>query len=250
MTSLKLSEEKFLSDVKDHKMQIVCDQGVNRNIVFKIPDSSHYHFILTTWHGYLCISGDMGTFVFQRTSDMFSFFRIDKNDFNFSKDKKLNINAGYWSEKLEAEDKRIKSEKFSEEVFIEELKSRLNSFCSEMEIYEDEEETVQDRQQKIWESLESAASNVSSEEEAYSFILTDPSWPDSRDDEAFAEYLQQDPDFGNFNDYTHHFIWCLYAIVWGIKKYDEYKELLEKETSTHISDTFALGIASINRADC
>lgn len=27
-------------------------------------------------------------------------------------------------------------------------------------------------------------------------------------------------DFPNCNKYTFHYIWCLYAIVWGIQKYD------------------------------
>lgn len=239
----KLTEEKFLDDVKNHKMSIVCDNGINRNIIFKRPDSSTYYFQLTTWNNHLCISGDMGTYVFERCQDMFAFFRMDKNDFNFKQDKKLQINAGYWHEKLQAEGKHFKSEEFSEELFIQQLKSLLEDFCDGNDI--DEE-----GKQEIWGAIESDASNISTIEEAVDFI-NQPDWVESHEEnqEAFAEYLQSEPDFGGFEDYTHHFIWCLYAIVWGIKQYDEYKESLEKEISTHIADTFALGIASINRSD-
>ena len=27
----------------------------------------------------------------------------------------------------------------------------------------------------------------------------------------------------NFKRYTFHFIWCCYALAWGVKKYDEAK---------------------------
>jgi len=27
----------------------------------------------------------------------------------------------------------------------------------------------------------------------------------------------------DLSEYTHHFVWCCYALAWGIKKYDETK---------------------------
>ena len=42
----------------------------------------------------------------------------------------------------------------------------------------------------------------------------------------FAEYLADDTCKlyqTDFKTYTHNFIWCLYAIVWGISQYDKLK---------------------------
>lgn len=98
-------EKRFLDDVKDHQLTIENDGEVHRSLLFKCPGSSYYHFRLNTWPGHLCISGDMGTYVFARTHDMFDFFRMDDKDFNFSKDKQLNINTDYWAQKVRSEDK-------------------------------------------------------------------------------------------------------------------------------------------------
>jgi hypothetical protein len=35
----------------------------------------------------------------------------------------------------------------------------------------------------------------------------------------------------NFERYTFHFIWCCYAIAWGIKTYDESKATTEAESA-------------------
>jgi hypothetical protein len=32
----------------------------------------------------------------------------------------------------------------------------------------------------------------------------------------------------DFKSYTFHYIWCLYAIVWGIRTYDLSKKTLEE----------------------
>jgi len=76
---------------RDYKMKILHDQGLFRSLEFKHNDSANGHFVITTWPGHLCISGDMGTFVFTQTLDMVNFFSGD------------DINPGYWSQKVQAE---------------------------------------------------------------------------------------------------------------------------------------------------
>ena len=85
------TKERFLRDVADHKLEVVKDEGVHRHIVMSMGGST-YRYELTTWPYFICISGDMGCFVFSRVKDMFTFFRNDD----------LAINEGYWHEKLEA----------------------------------------------------------------------------------------------------------------------------------------------------
>ena len=90
-------QSRFLRDVRDHKMIIELDQGVHRSIRFGRPGSSAYHFRLNTWPGHLAISGDMGSYVFSRTADMFEFFRDSAMTGR--------INPGYWHEKADAVDR-------------------------------------------------------------------------------------------------------------------------------------------------
>ncbi len=66
MTDEICTLERFLGDVKGHVFEIKNDDGLYRNITVKKPDSSIYGYKITTWPGYLCISGDMGTYVFSR----------------------------------------------------------------------------------------------------------------------------------------------------------------------------------------
>jgi len=72
-----------------HTMEIVLDDGVHRHLVFSTNGGSEGKYRLITWPGSLCITGDYGTYVFERTYDMFKFFGGGEK-----------INPGYWSEKL------------------------------------------------------------------------------------------------------------------------------------------------------
>ena len=96
MKDHECTEQMFLDDVKNHQISIIKDDGLHRFIRFKRPDSTSYWFDLITWPGFLCISGDCGTYVFSRTEDMFDFFKMRDGDFNKKKDRLLNINPRYW----------------------------------------------------------------------------------------------------------------------------------------------------------
>ena len=87
-------EQQFIEDTKEHTMDIINDDDINRRIIFSRKGSSAYQYILHTWPGYLMITGDMGTYVFRRIDDMFNFFSTGSPNYK--------IKPGYWSEKLEA----------------------------------------------------------------------------------------------------------------------------------------------------
>ena len=86
-------KETFLNDIKYHSMEILNKNGIYRTIKFSRNGSNVYHFYLTTWDGHLNISGDMGSYTFARTNDMFKFFVDERDD--------LIINPSYWGEKLQ-----------------------------------------------------------------------------------------------------------------------------------------------------
>lgn len=210
----KVTEKTFLDDVKNHKLTIICDKKNTRHIRLKNPETNYYWFDITTWHGHLCISGDMGTYVFKRTEDMFCFFRMDKNDFNYNKNKTLQINSGYWHEKLVSDSTFEPSKQFSTELFEEYLKEELESYCESNNL-------CKDFKKSCWNTIEYELLEPETEQDARESI-ENASWADYNDEEQsdFAEYLKDNIWEADFQDYTNHFIWCLYAIVWGINQYD------------------------------
>lgn len=197
MSDRKRALEDFIKNTRAHQMTVELDQGVHRSVYFGRPGSSPYHFRLNTWPGHLSISGDMGTYVFSRTEDMFGFFR-EKHGI-------LSINPQYWHEKMQAQDKNSSAKVFSRDRFLERVKDHTDTF--EIQLGE-----ANKLRQEIKDHFDH--SDVHDETSAYEAI-TDfrSSWGHEIEDWE-----------GGCLDYGYNFLWVLYAIVWGIKKYDQLKD--------------------------
>lgn len=215
---MSVTEQSFLKDVSGHQMHILRDDGVYRHIRFKRPDSGCMHFDLVTYPGYLVYSGDMGCFVFSRLNDMFEFFRMGKDDWNYNRKGGLSINLGYWSEKLKAVDgqrsggsaKEFNQEKFTKaicDIRLEWIRSgRLEDPDDRRDLWEAVRERVLDRIEE-GEQVAHMAANEFFERYA---------------DEAFQFEDLWDYDF---TEYTYRFVWCSYALAWGVKFYDDAKAI-------------------------
>lgn len=193
------TEEKFLQDVAQHELTVLRDADTERHLRFKRPNTSNQYFDLITWRGSLCFTGDMGTFVFSRIPDMFEFFRDEHPNGH------LRINTGYWSEKLDAADRRTGGyEKFEPSLF----RKRVMDYAKDLEVDRGTLRAIRERVLPAAEGGEYAA---------YSAALD------------FNHNGQRLSDFYEINcrDYTYHFVWCCYAIVWAIKQYDAQKETLQ-----------------------
>jgi hypothetical protein len=202
----KVTRESFLENVKEHELTIVSDIGNVRHLTMKKPNDLTYHYHITTWEDHLCISGDMGCYVFSRTEDMFRFFRTGSEE--------LNINEYYWHEKLVSESLYVPSKKFSPEKFNEYLEDSLNTYCEYNEMSDDWKE-------KVLNQMKGDLFFPESEYEGRESI-NNQSWHDFSCEslEEFADYLENDSIEEDFQILSDHFIWCLYAIVYAIKKYD------------------------------
>lgn len=216
-----LKEEQFLKEIAEHQMEIIKDDGVHRYIRFSKPNTSCMHFDLATWPGYLCYSGDMGTYVFSRTRDMFEFFRTDR------KKGKLGINLSYWSEKLQAVDggrRGGSAEEFDEDKF----RRVINEYRVQwMRDAKDSGSLDKEGRRELWESVDNEV--LCSLEDgsdralnaAYEFNHKPLSASHRRYGWSFTDLFEH-----NFNEYTHRFQWCCYALAWSITKYDQSKEIL------------------------
>jgi hypothetical protein len=184
--------EQFAERVKDHVVNVRHNDGIYRHLYCAKPGTGFDSFHITTWPGYLAYSGDMGTFVFWRTDDMFTFFRRDDHE----------INPGYWAEKLEASDRTDGHETFSVERFRELVISETREYLE----LEDGVDIPDDIGQEI--------DHLIGADDEY---------------ECVAEMRSHDSDVIPLNDfwehdckaYTYRFIFCCRALVWAIAKYDE-----------------------------
>jgi hypothetical protein len=210
------TEKSFLKDVSEHQMHVLMDNGVYRHIRFKRPGTGCFHFDLITYPGYLVYSGDMGCYVFARTEDMFEFFRMNKNDWNYNREGGLSINLGYWSEKLQAvAGGRHKGS--ATEMDDDRVKAVINEYRVRwMRDYRDS--LTKDQRRELWDAVEN-----------------DVLYQDGGDEMLRAAYqfserigkrcFQFDDLFEhNFERFTYHFIWCCYALAWGVAMYDSTSE--------------------------
>lgn len=213
------TEADFLKDVAAHEMEVLRDDGVYRHIRFKKPGTGCMHFDLVTWPGYLAYSGDMGCYVFSRLNDMFEFFRMDAHDWNKNPNR-LSINPSYWAEKIIATDKNGGHEEWDEDEFtrrVNEVRVGWMRWAKSLGIDKDE-------RRELWEDVENDVLSEPSNEhlcvaKIYEYY--------KRIDGEASEFM----DFfeGNLNRYTFHFLWCCYALAWGINKYDDHRSKVAEQ---------------------
>lgn len=205
---IECNEEIVLSDLRYHKIKILRDEGVNRHIRFKRPGDSSYWFDIVTWSGILTINGDCGTYVFSRVSDMFDFFRMKARDFHYHPERKLHINPGYWHEKLQASDGRGDNnvEEWDAEAFKRAVVESFRQYTFDTPA----------QRRECWEQVRSdlLENDAADQEQLAMHAVYDFSFHRMPVFERFWER--------RFRRYTFHYLWNLYAIVWGIQQYDAF----------------------------
>lgn len=205
-----LSEQEFLKDVQNHVLEVIRDDGLNRHIRFRRPGTMCMHFDLITWQGYLCYTGDMGTYVFRRLDDMFEFFRRS------SKDKLFQIDQRYWAEKLQAVDSSC-GKGITTEFDLERFKQVINGF--RLHWVRDYRETLnKDQRRQLWEAVDDEVLQGYGDEQSCLQRANEFSWQVAP---RHPVYRFEDLWEYRMTEYTPHFTWCCYALAWGINKYDE-----------------------------
>jgi len=184
---------RFAKDVEDFEVEVLMDNGIYRHIRCGNSDTIVHHFNIITWPGSLCISGDMGTYNFSRTKDMFNFFRGDK------------INPGYWAEKLTSICKLNDYREYCSSTNAKYIKDYFNDY------WEDRED--KSGKDECWEEIE---------DQILQFIEID----ESTSREAVQDFQHNGFEFvdaweWHLTQSTYHYIWCLRAIVWAINEYDK-----------------------------
>jgi hypothetical protein len=212
------TEKSFLKDVESHAIAVIRDDGVHRHVRFKDPSTMCMHFDLITWPGYLCYTGDMGTYVFTRLRDMFEFFRTDADsDYLKRKGLTLGINPSYWGEKLEAVDRCDGFKEFDEDKFNAAVYRYLVQW-----IRDNRDQTTKQQRRDLWEEVENDVINADSDSGGFRKQCAAHDFHHRLNSKV--SFVFQDFYEINVESYSHRFMWCCYALAWGIALYDKTKE--------------------------
>lgn len=212
-------EARFLMDVSEHEMTVIRDEGTHRHIRFKRPGTSCYYFDIITWPGYLCYTGDMGTFVFQRMTDMFQFFRTDRENMRLREGETLYINPQYWGEKLQAVDRSGDGGSYLE--FSEEKFNRVVMTDLVQWIREHAYRTTKEERRELWDAVIGDVIEADGDSGGYRKQCAAYDFHHRVNEKltfCFDDFFEHD-----VTDYTSRFIWCCYALAWGVAKYDAEK---------------------------
>lgn len=198
--------EQFAKDVASHTLEIQLDNGVHRSLLLRKPSNSSYWYRIVTYPNGLLITGDVGTYCFERLNDMLEFFRTDREP-----------NLSYWHEKVQADPKHTGCTEFDADYFESRIKDYFESWCddnkSAMEDYEPDDLWTDITDNVL--SIEAGRDGSNALQAAYGF---------DRQLESGKHFQFVDFFEGNFEKYTFHYIWCCYAIAHAIKMYGAVKE--------------------------
>ena len=196
----KPTMERFLGDVANHEMEIAMDNGVYRHLVFRGNGHGTVGKVeIATFPWSLVVTGDMGTWVFSRVSDMFCFFRNADGG----------INPYYWSEKIQNGSsggrRGTDCKEYCPVTFKQNVIADLEGY--EFDDYDDvtKEQVIEALNSEIYWDM--SHENVIGQLED----LTVGGWNISEPWEIDSE------------KWCYHYIWCCRFIVWATNQYDKEK---------------------------
>lgn len=209
-----LTLERFLADVKDHTMTVVHENDVHRHLRFQKPGTMCMHFDIITWPGYLCYTGDMGTYVFTRLRDMLTFFGKPENcaePFRY-------IDRRYWAEKVEAQDRHDGLKEFSESKFERAVMEHLVGW-----IRSHRENTTKDERCELWGEVVREVIRADGDQNGMRKQIAAHEFHHHVNDKVGAFYFQ---DFWEHNveEWSPRFEWCCYALRWACIQYQNERE--------------------------
>lgn len=193
MTLEEAARERFERDTAEHEMTVRLDNGLYRHLRFQKPGSWTYGFDIVTWPGYLAIVGDAGDYLFARTADMFEFFEGDGE----------RINPDYWGEKLQGPGHDTER-RYSEEKFRRRVVEWFEDVSEDMSAHESA--ALRDA---VNEQILNDYDAARTESEAHRAL---------RDFEHDGQVIYDSWEW-DLRDFDPRFLWCCWAIAWGIAQY-------------------------------
>jgi hypothetical protein len=141
----------------------------------------------------------MGSWVFSRIADMFEFFRHDR------------IDPRYWAEKLQSG--RNDAKEFSIEALKEQVMGWLDNYDPEEFTAEKRAGVVEEIEMEIFDQY-----GDTDEHEAIKALFNFKYQLNKDDPRRVLTFDHCEGPYGK--RWSYHYIWCLWAIVWGIQQWD------------------------------
>jgi hypothetical protein len=184
-------KERIVNDLRNHEITVLHSDGLYRHWRCQKPGDSNMYFDIVTWPGSLCFTGDMGEYLFQRTSDMVAFMRSSC------------MSYCYAAEKCVAHDGRLKE--FSEDLFEEILK--------EAEVFDDDHDYLSSKERAAWiAARKDKTAEIRQRFHERSEDASEAMWA------MYESGIWDGCDMPSCEVYTFHFLWCLHAIKWFCDK--------------------------------
>jgi hypothetical protein len=219
--AIRQAREQFEGFIAEHEMTVLLDELEQgrpyRHIRFAKPGTGFYSFNLTTWPGYLAITGGLEAYTFRRLPDMFDFFRGAAA-----------VNPGYWGEKLVAESHGTEfgRVRYAPERYRESVREHLAWRRDELSPGEwsalcavAERDLLAHPPTFIEEALELL--------DEFSWSSPAPVKPGDPEPTTVKFVDTWDWDLGG---YGHHFLLAIHAVQWGVNRYlEQYPDRLIRE---------------------
>lgn len=189
-------KERFEADVAEHQAILMHDDGSYRHLRCQKPGTWMYGFDIVTWPGYLAIVGDNGDYMFSRIPDMFDFFES----------KTGRINPDYWAQKLQGpghDTARCYSPDLFEKRVQEWLETTIEGF--------DGEDPDRAKFLRLAVQNDILFHEYHNEHEAHELLSNFQA-----EGVTIHDHYEWD-----LREFDQRFLWCCYAIVWGIEQYRE-----------------------------
>lgn len=253
---------RFEAEAGNAKMTILQDDGLHRHVRF-VPPTGFYWFEILTIPGALIFRGDGESFVFSCGKDLFELFRH-----GIHRDGSIHINPGYWDTKLSGE--RDSAQRYSMEKFeqltgeqladSEALFPGVTAAWAEHVESEYNTEYQSEAQRALYdfefgEKSRAACSCGKTEVCPTSLEARDWGIKHQRQDGEHKVTLSTVPGFTfddiearDLQDHYWWFLWALYAICWGIQRYDRAKADRTERYEGELAHLRTL-LASLQRLD-
>lgn len=167
-------KRRIVNDLANHTITLLHSDGLYRHWRCQKPGTWNLGFDVVTWPGFLCVTGDMGDWMFKRTADMVEFMRS------------ACMSYGYAAEKCVAHRGELTEFSWHD----------MNEWLTELE-KEATEEGNSEKLDKIQEVRREYA-NYELEHDAFKAI--------------YETGLDDDPP--RCQNFTYRFLWILHAIKW------------------------------------
>lgn len=202
--------KQFERETSEHQTTVLHDDGLYRHLRFAKPGTRIWSFDIVTWPGHLSIAGDIGDgWTFSREPDMIRFFTPAT---------KLDINPGYWWEKL-PQQLRKAAKVFDDEALRKHAHEAIDEWCIDLE---DGAEVAAERARAVaafdegWEWT--TADYPHQAEYVRDFEFEDSSGRTHR----FYDTWEWDSE-----GWDHHYLLACFAIAYGVEKYTASRKVAE-----------------------